>query len=84
MSALIRLMGWAWLMAGLIGVGAVALAGMGAALPVHEGLGMSLSIPWSLMIPVLNIGHKLELLVMAVGVFINAQILFVIANVLKT
>lgn len=82
MSTILRMMGWAWLMAGLLAVGSVVLAGMGSELPVPVGLAASLSVPWSWLIPIMGMGHKMELAVMAVGVFINAQILFVIANVL--
>lgn len=82
MSTVIRMMGWLWLMAGLLAVGSVVLAGMGSALPVPVGLATSLSIPWSWLTPMMGMGHRMEVAMMAVGVFINAQILFVIANIL--
>lgn len=82
MSTMLRMAGWAWLMAGLLAIGSVLLARMGTAFPVPVGLAPSLSLPWSWLVPVLGIGPKMEVLLLAVGVFINAQVLFVIANVI--
>jgi hypothetical protein len=82
MSKILRMMAWVWLMAGLLAVGSVMLAGIGSDLPVPTTLAPSLSLPWSWLIPIMGIGSKMAVVVMAVGIFINAQILFVIANVL--
>ncbi len=82
MSAILRLMGWGWLMAGLLAVGSAWMAHMGASAPIPQNVAASLSLPWSLTAPLMGLGPKLALVTQAVGIFINAQILFVIANVL--
>ena len=82
MSAILRLMGWAWLMAGLLGLGTVIIHRMGSVVPVPMELAPSLSVPWSWLLPMMSLTPTLELVVMGVGIFINAQILFVIANLL--
>lgn len=81
MSTMLRMMAWAWMMAGLLAIGSFLLARMGTAFPVPAGLATSLSLPWSWLVPMMGIGPKLEVLLLAIGVFINAQILFVIANI---
>ena len=82
MSTMLRMVAWAWMMAGLLAIGSFILARMGTAFPVPAALATSLSLPWSWLVPFMGVGPKLEVLLMAVGVFINAQILFVIANVI--
>lgn len=82
MSTILRLMGWGWLLAGLLAITSVWLAQMGAHFPVPQSLAASLALPWSLLAPMLGAGPKLELAMLGLGVFINAQILFVIANIL--
>lgn len=82
MSTVMRMLGWAWLMAGLLAVLSMLLGGIGSgALPA--GLAPALALPWSQLIPLLGMTHKMGLALMATGVFVNAQILFVIANVLE-
>ncbi len=82
MSTILRLMGWGWLMAGLLAVGSAWMAHLGVRAPVPQEVAASLSMPWSLMAPLMGLGPKVALLLQAVGIFINAQVLFVIANVL--
>ena len=83
MSTVIRMLGWSWLMLGLLAVLSVMLGGIGYSLVVPAGLAPALSLPWSQLAPVMGMSHKMGLALMATGVFVNAQILFVIANVLK-
>lgn len=83
MSTMIRLTGWVWLMAGLLAVLSVLLGGIGPSHAVPQGMAPALSLPWSQMIPLLHMSQKMAVALMAIGVFVNAQILFVIANVLK-
>ena len=84
MSTMLRMLGWAWLMVGLLAVLSMLLGGIGSAVLLPAGLAPALALPWSQLIPVLGMSHKMGLALMATGVFVNAQILFVIANVLKT
>lgn len=82
MSAILRLMGWGWLMAGLMAVGSAWMAHLGVSAPIPQNVATSLSMPWSLLEPLKGLGPRPALALQAVGIFINAQILFVIANVL--
>ena len=84
MSHVVRAVGWGWLLAGLLAVASIAFAHMGFSLPLPPQTAHALALPWSLLIPLLQPEHGLSLALTMVGVFINAQILFVIANVLKT
>lgn len=83
MSAVLRVAGWAWLFFGWFAVLSLALTRIGSAVPLPPKLAMLLSQPWSQLIPILSMSQTMALAVMAIGVFINAQILFVIGNVLK-
>jgi hypothetical protein len=83
MGGLVRLIGIAWLLAGLVGVTAVFLGQYGVHLPLPPGLGRILSYPWSGFAETLGMAQALSATVTGVGVVINAAILFVIANLLE-
>lgn len=83
MSTIVRFLGWAWLLGGLMALGSLLIGRYGSAMPLPGGLAPALSLPWSQLVPMLGVGPGLAMAVMGIGVFVNAQILFVIANILE-
>jgi hypothetical protein len=83
MVGLVRVAGWGWLLAGLAAVASVLMAAEGLRLPIPASLAVNLALPWSLLVPGLAADPVMAGLMLAIGVVINASILFVIANILE-
>lgn len=82
MSSVARVLGWIWLLAGMLAVASLAFQRFDIPLAVPDGAADLLALPWSRLIPMVQPGHGLSLVLTMIGVFVNAQILFITANML--
>jgi len=84
LSTIVRILAWLWMAIGFAATALVALTEMGVLrLAVMVEVAMVLAFPWSEAIAFLRLGPWMAVLTMALGVFVNGQILFAVGNVLK-
>lgn len=84
MATLVRAIAWLWMLAGFVATAIIALGRLG----MMPGAGMAdialaLSFPWSGLIAFLRLGPWTSVLAMAVGIFVNGQILLAAARILE-
>ncbi len=84
MGHVMRGIGWAWLLLGIMAVLFAALANTGAHVPLPPDAARAMATPWSGLIPVLGLWNSpMALLILLGGVVINASMLLVIAKMLR-
>jgi uncharacterized membrane protein YagU involved in acid resistance len=84
MGHVMRAIGWAWLVLGVLAVLFAALAGTGAHVPVSPDAARMMATPWSNLIPVLGLWNSpAALAVLLCGVAINGSLMLMVARILS-
>lgn len=84
MGHVMRTIGWAWLLLGVLAVLFAALAHTGAHVPISPEAARMMATPWSNLIPVLGLWNSpAALLVMLCGIAVNGSLLLVAGKILN-
>lgn len=81
MGGVLRAIGWGWLLLGLGAIVSGILRTKGIPFPLPGQLGVSLALPWSMLISDFGMMGTAARLLLVAGVAINASLILVIANI---